>query len=86
MSEPNNNSPKAAGIPFPILTMLLLGTVCGLIVGFSFILVPVVPLPQATVPVFGFNQGFIWGFVVGAVTGLVLGFLTDDNNFKKESK
>ncbi len=83
MPDNNDKEQKSGLIPYPILTMLLIGTISGLIVGLSFILVPVMPLPQATVPVFGFNQGFIWGFVVGSVTGLVIGWLTDDKHFKK---
>ena len=79
MSDPNTT--KSSGIPYPIQTMIVVGLLSGVIVGLSFVFVPVIPLPQATVPMFDFKGGFIWGLVCGGITGLVMGFLTDDKHF-----
>jgi len=72
---------KKEGPNLPLAASAIMALMGALIVGASFEVIKVYPLPVSVDPYFGFWPAAAWGGVVGAVCGLVLGYLTDDDYF-----
>lgn len=78
MARDNNNE---NGLSLPTGAMIIVGVVSALVVGFSFEVIKVWPLPVSVEPYFGFDVGWVWGAAVGGLFGFILGYLTDDRHF-----
>jgi ABC-type uncharacterized transport system permease subunit len=69
--------------PLPLAAMMVMGILGAIVVGASFEVIKVWPLPASVAPYFGWKWGAVWGLVVGCIHGFVLGYLTDDRHFSK---
>lgn len=75
---------KKDGPNLPLTASFWMAIMGAIVVGASFEVIKVYPLPVSVDPYFGGWTGAAWGAVVGAICGLVLGYLTDDNYFQND--
>lgn len=79
---------NSGGLSVPILGMLTMALAGGLIVGSSFYVITIWPMPISVAPYFEdnlFGTGFTWGFFVGGLMGWIIGYMTDETHFNDVS-